>query len=110
MKANRNLALIGSAGSGFKWPGFVFEATKNTWFLTQWGDFFIRLAPDRQLSVGFLRGPAYSQIRVSLDDNKFAVNDTSLLPAGVIRDNVEDLIRVLTPLARQAMAGSAKKS
>jgi hypothetical protein len=110
MKANRNLALVGAANSGSVWPGFVFEATRNTWFLTQWGDFFVRLAPDRQLSVGFLRGPAYSQIKVSLDDNKFTVDDTSLLPAGVIRDNVEDLIRVLTPLARQALAGSTQKS
>jgi hypothetical protein len=112
MKVDAALAEMGSPApdSAGRWPGFVFKAVRATWLLDQWGEFFTELPSGslthagRQIHVGFELAGSGSRIMVSFEDNELAVNDTALLPAGPIRDHVEDLVRTLTPLARESAA------
>jgi hypothetical protein len=87
------------------WPAFVYEAGGHQWLLDQWTKFFTELEPGRQIHVRFDPVGRSSALTVSIDGKTpVRLADTSALPAGEIRESVEELIRTLIPIAHKTVA------
>ena len=115
MKLKSSIGNIGRQNQRLKWPFKTVEAGGLTWGVITGHDtasFSTNLKSKQHISVRFFQGDPEapstipSTLMILLSDNLIVANtvNTNQIPAGAIRDAVEDLVLKLTPVAEKLWA------